>query len=143
MATPTAVEILMAYLQHAYDGLLAGEEQVVSHPVDQRFNFQNVLRGESFFRELLQRGLVEESGATGIGHIYWLTPSGQGLMEGVPSIDAAIRHAAGAKPPSDLIPKVRSALLLELIRFGIPRMDILVEKIRYLVTIYSGSQGGQ
>lgn len=128
---------------HAYDGLLKGEERVSSQPVDARFNFQNVLRGESFFRELLGRRLVEEWDGVGDGHIYWLTPTGQGLMEGAANIDAAVRHAAGAKPPSDLIPKVRSALFLELIRFGVPRMDVLVEKIKYLIAIYSEGRGGQ
>jgi hypothetical protein len=143
MATPTAVEILMAYLQHAYDGLVNGEEQVVSQPVVERFNFQNVLRGESFFRELLQLRLVEESGAAGIGHIYWLTPRGQALMERVADLEAAIRHEAGAKGRSDLVKRVQDAILLEGIKqtakYGLPQMEILLERARYWIAAYGRS----
>ena len=82
--------------------------------------------------------LIEEWGGIGAAHLYWLSPRGQALMEGIPQLDAAIRHAAGADRPM-LVAKVRTAVLAELLKRGaeaLPPMSVVIERIQYFVAIF-------
>lgn len=127
---PTTVEILLAYLHHAWTELQEGRDSASALEVEQRLQLGD-LRAHRFFEELKRYDLVVDHQVTGAAPLYSLSPKGEALMERVPSLEAAVRDALASRKMAHLFSRVRDTVFLEVVKFG---TTVMVARIDSVVT---------